>query len=94
MTVAIDPALLKVYVGKFRLAGSYYMFAKEKNTLTVSTVRDSKRRLQSALGSEFFYESVDGAARFLPDHAGNVDYVILHQSGKNMLGKRVRPERS
>lgn len=61
MTVAVDPALLNDYVGKFRLAGSYYVFAKEKNTLTVSTVRDSKRRLQSALGSEFFYESVDGA---------------------------------
>jgi hypothetical protein len=92
--IAITPAALSAYAGRYRLAPNFDLVVRvDGNQLRVTASGQSEFPVYASGPDEFFYKAVDAQLTFQRDAGGNLTGVVLHQSGRSMPGPRVTPER-
>lgn len=88
--VAVDPAVLAPYVGKYQLApGTLFDVTLEGGRLKVQLSNQPRYPVYAESPTTFFYRVVDAQITFVKDESGKVTGLILHQGGFDQLAKRV-----
>ena len=88
--IEIDPAILDDYVGKYQLQGSaVFHVTKEDDSLMVQLTGQEKYPVYPESEVKFFYKIVDAQITFLKDNNGNVDRLMLNQSGQELIAPKI-----
>lgn len=88
--VAIDPAVLEAYVGRYQLAPDFVLtVTRDGSRLFVQATAQPKLEIFASSPREFFYKVVDARITFERDDTGRVTGLVLHQNGRNMPATRV-----
>ena len=89
--IALNPKLYDAYVGRYDLSPTFILrITKEGNRLYVQATGQPKVELFPEAEADFFAKEVDAQITFVKDEQGQVNQLILHQSGQNLSAKRVR----
>jgi serine-type D-Ala-D-Ala carboxypeptidase/endopeptidase len=89
--IAIDPAKLDAYVGVYELAPTFSIaITKEGGALFGQATGQTKFQLFPETETDFFFKVTDAQITFVRDAAGKIDSIVLHQSGANTPGKRIK----
>jgi len=87
--VAVEPAVLRDYVGTYRLFSDFKLTVTlEDGRLMVQATGQEKFPVFAASETEFFYKVVDARITFERDAAGKVKRLVLHQNGRDLPGIR------
>ena len=87
--VAIDPAILERYVGRYELAPGFIIaITREGNHLFGQPTAQAKAELFAEDEHNFFLKVVDAQLTFETDASGRATRLILHQNG-DRPGKRI-----
>ncbi len=88
--VAVGPAILAPYVGKYQLApGTLFDVTVEGGQLKVKLSNQPRYPVYAESETTFFYKVVEAQITFVKDDSGKVTGLILHQGGFDQLAKRV-----
>ena len=88
--VAVDPALLAQYAGRYSLApGAVLDCLVEERHLACQLTGQPRFPVYAESPSSFFYKVVDAQLTFTRDAAGAVDAVVLHQGGADRRAARI-----
>lgn len=88
--IAVDPATLAAYVGRYDLApGMPLDISLDKDQLAARAARQNTYPLFAKTPEHFFYLAVDAQIEFQRDGTGTVTGLILHQGGRTLAAKRV-----
>lgn len=88
--IAVDPTVLERYAGKYQLAPTFIItVTREGNRLFAQATAQPKFELFAETERDFFLKAVDAQITFVPDLAGRVTKVILHQGGRDQEAKRM-----
>ena len=91
IAVEVAEEILDTYVGEYELApGLIVMVTLEGGALFAQVTGQGKLALLAESETEFFLSAVDAQVSFTKDAAGNVTGMILHQSGVDQQGDKVR----
>jgi len=91
IAVEVAEEILDTYVGEYELApGLIVMVTLEGGALFAQVTGQGKLALLAESETEFFLRAVDAQVSFTKDAAGNVTGMILHQSGVDQQGDKVR----
>ena len=90
--VALDPATLGDYVGKYRGAFGVLEVVLKSNHLEAQITGQPAFPIYARAGDAFFYKIVDAQLDFERDAAGKVVAVVLHQDGGHIRAPRVVTE--
>ena len=83
--VAIDPAILDKYIGRYELAPTFVIVVtRDGNRLFAQATAQPKFEIFPMSETKFFYNVVDAQISF------SEDGLVLHQNGMEMPGKRLR----
>ncbi len=83
--VAIDPAKLAVFAGRFALTPKVTITATPKDgRLMVRLTGQDEAEVFPESDTTFFYRIVNAQLTFIPGADGMADAVILHQNGRNL----------
>jgi CubicO group peptidase (beta-lactamase class C family) len=86
-----DPATYKKYVGEFLFNEKYLLvFSVKDNQLIMESAVKNDIPMAPEGGNTFKTGTSDAHVEFVPDKRGVVNKAILHQSGQNFEGKRVK----
>ncbi len=86
-----DPATYKKYVGEFLFNEKYLLiFSIKNNELIAASVVNNTIQMIPEGGNTFKTGASDARVEFMPDKHGVVNKAILHQSGQNFTGTRVK----
>ncbi len=89
--VAADTAVLESYVGTYELAPSFAItITRENERLFAQATGQDRFELFAESKAKFYLKVVDAQVSFIPNSAGEIDQLTLHQNGQNMPGKRLR----
>jgi serine-type D-Ala-D-Ala carboxypeptidase/endopeptidase len=90
--IAVDPAVLEKYTGKYQIAPSMSMtITRDGGRLFTQITGQQPFELFAESAKEFFLKDVDAQLTFRTDEQGNATEVVLHQAGRDMPCKRVAP---
>ncbi len=90
--IAIDPATLQDYVGKFELRpGTLFDVTLADGQLAVQFTGQSVFPVYPSAKDKFFYKVVDAQIDFERDPCGAVTALVLHQGGRNLRAPRSMP---
>lgn len=88
--IAVDPALFDRYAGRYQLAPAFIVtVTREGDRLFLQATGQPKFELLAETERDFFIREVDAQLTFVPDFAGRVTKVILHQNGVDQEAKRI-----
>jgi hypothetical protein len=88
--VAVDPKLFDRYAGHYQLAQNFVLtITREGDRLFVQATGQPKFELFAESETEYFLKVVDAQITFETDAGGAVNRLVLHQSGRDMPGKRI-----
>ena len=90
--IALPASALSQLVGEYELAqGFEIIVAMQGDSLTVRSIPGGATvRLWPESSSEFFVKEVDAQLTFTRDSSGKVTGLVLHQYGRNRVGKKIR----
>lgn len=87
--VAVNPEILKNYVGQYELApGFIFDVIVENNQLMVQVTGQPHFPVFPESETKFFYKVVDAQLTFQKDGNGKVTSLILHQGGRDQTAKK------
>ncbi len=87
--VAVDPAVLQRYVGKYELAPFFAITVTlEDGQLMAQATGQDKYPVFAESDTKFFYKIVDAQLTFEVDADGKAAKLILHQNGADVPGTR------
>lgn len=87
--VAMDPSLLKNYVGEYEVGpGFTVMVTLEEGRLMIEPTGQSKDPIFPESESLFFLKNVDAQVEFVEDDSGKVTGLIIHQGGQKIPAKK------
>lgn len=88
--ISLDPKLLDVYVGRYRLApDSILTVTREENRLFVQATGQQKAEIFPESEREFFFKVVDAQITFKTNNQGRTTGLVLHQNGDHPA-KRIK----
>ena len=89
--VAVDPALLDRYVGRYQLAPTFVIdVTREGGAMFIQATNQPRIRIFPASEREFFLTAVDARITFVPGTAGGpAAALILHQNGVDQTARRI-----
>ena len=88
--IAVDSALFDRYAGQYQLVPGFILnITREDNRLYLRATGQPKFELFAESERDFFIKEVDAQVTFVPDLAGRVQKVILHQNGGDHEAKRI-----
>lgn len=88
--VAIDPAILDRYPGRYQLSPGFWIdVTREGEELFVQATGQPKLRILPESETRFFLEEVDAALEFHGAEGGRADSLTLFQAGQEMQGERI-----
>ncbi len=88
--VAVDPALLARYVGKYELApGMHFDVRLDGDHLAIKLGSQPRFPVFAESESKFFYQVIEAQITFIQDDAGKVTSLILHQGGLDQTAKKI-----
>jgi CubicO group peptidase (beta-lactamase class C family) len=88
--IEIDPAILERYVGQYQLAPGFFInISLEDGRLKGQATGQEVVDLYPESDTNFFLKVVDAQLSFLNEGDAPASQVTLHQSGQNIVGKRV-----
>lgn len=89
--VRLDDAVLKQYVGRYRLApGAVFEITLQDSQLMAQLTGQPAYPVYASAKDEFFYTVVDAQLSFKRNPQGKVDALILHQNGADRRAPRIR----
>lgn len=89
--VKIPPELLGDYVGKYQLRPGFIITVTTENEkLMVQATGQPKFEVYPETETKFFLTVVDAQITFLRDDNGEVNRLMLHQGGAELVGKKSR----
>lgn len=88
-SVALDPALLRDYVGRYTLGnGAQFAVTVEHGQLFAQLTGQAAYPVYAKAKDRFFYTVVDAQLDFERDAAGKVVALVLHQNGNDLRAPR------
>jgi hypothetical protein len=85
--VELDRSVLAGYVGTYQLAPDFSLvFTLEGGQLMAQVTNQLKLPIFPESETKFFYKAVDAEVEFFSDSAGHIEYVVLHQNGRDHRG--------
>jgi CubicO group peptidase (beta-lactamase class C family) len=89
--IAVDPAILKQYVGEYQLAPGFTItISLDENGLKGQATGQPAFDLYAEKENLFFLKVVDARVEFVKDANGNVTELILYQNGQQPHGKKIK----
>lgn len=89
--VTLDPAILDTYVGEYELVPGFTItVTRVGNALFGQASGQPKFQMAAESPTEFFLRVVDAQISFVKDSTGTVMGLVLHQSGQDAPGRRIR----
>jgi hypothetical protein len=89
-TVAVEPALLKSYAGKYALSLVFVITVTvEDGKLMAQATGQPKFEIFPESPTKFFYKVVDAQIEFEKGKDGKVNKLILHQNGQDLPGVKL-----
>lgn len=86
----VDPKIYDSYAGDYEFSTNFVLtITSEDGKLMGQITGQPKAELFSTSETEFFLKVVDAQITFVRDEQGQVTRLILHQNGRNQLGRRV-----
>jgi hypothetical protein len=87
--VEVDPKVLKTYTGYFEITPDFGLnVTLEGGKLFVQGTNQEKIPVVAEGKEKFYSKLVNAHIFFVPNDAGEVNYLVLHQGGANMRGTR------
>jgi CubicO group peptidase (beta-lactamase class C family) len=91
VAVAVDAKVLDGYVGDYELAPGFVITVTREGTRLFAQATGQPRfELFASAPAEFFLKVVDAQLSFHVASGGRADALVLHQSGRDLPGKRTR----
>jgi CubicO group peptidase (beta-lactamase class C family) len=88
--IAVDPAILDKYVGRYALAPTFIIaITKEGNSLFLQATAQPKFPIFAESERKFFLKVVDAQVTFEADETGRATGLVLHQNGMDQKAKRI-----
>ncbi|HYC59303.1 MAG TPA: serine hydrolase [Thermoanaerobaculia bacterium] len=88
--IAIDPALIPLYVGRYQLAPTFILdITRDGNHLFVQATAQPKFELFAETQRDFFLKDVDAQVTFVLEGPGPAPKIILHQGGVDQEATRI-----
>jgi CubicO group peptidase (beta-lactamase class C family) len=88
--IAVDPAVLQRYVGKYELSPTFIIaVTRENNRLFAQPTEQPRFEIFAETDHDFFLKAVDAQISFVVDGTGRVTKAILHQNGVDQDAKRI-----
>jgi CubicO group peptidase (beta-lactamase class C family) len=88
--VAVDPATLDRYTGRYQLAPGFVLtVTRDAERLFVQATGQPKLEVFAESPKEFYYEVVDAQITFEAGETGPALGLVLHQGGRDMPAKRI-----
>jgi CubicO group peptidase (beta-lactamase class C family) len=89
--INVDPKILESYVGEYQLTPNLVIsITKEGDKMFLQATGQQKVDLFAQTETEFFLTVIDAQISFVKDDKGQVDHLVLHQSGQNIPAKKVK----
>ena len=89
--IAVDPAILKQYVGEYQLAPNFIITVSfSENGLKAQATGQPQFDLYAEKENVFFLKVVEAKVEFVKDAKGNVTELILYQNGQQPHGKKIK----
>ena len=89
--IVVAAEILEDYVGEYPLSPQFSIAVTlEDGALFAQATGQAKLPVYAESESKFFLKAVDAQISFQRDESGAVTSLILHQNGRNQLGKKVR----
>ena len=89
--VKVAPAVYDAYVGEYELAPGFVLaITKEGEKLMAQATGQPKVEIFPESETKFLLRVVDAQITFVKDESGRVTNLILHQSGRDVPGKKVK----
>lgn len=90
MAIEVDSQIYDIYAGEYELTPKFIItITKEDNKLFARATGQDKFEIYPESLTKYFYKVADAQITFVQDDRGSVSQFILHQSGKEMPGKRI-----
>jgi hypothetical protein len=87
--IEVSPDVLARYVGRYQLAPQFALeVSVVDGKLYVHPTGQPVLRLWAETETRFFLKEVDAVIDFVKDASGGVTGVVLHQNGRDVVGKR------
>lgn len=87
--IAVNPEILKSYVGQYELMpGFLFDVIVENDQLMVQITGQPRFQVFPESETKFFYKVVDAQLTFQKDGNGKVTSLILHQGGRDQIAKK------
>jgi CubicO group peptidase (beta-lactamase class C family) len=92
-TMALDPAILRRYPGKYALSPAFTITITPRDStgLNLQATGQGRLRLYPSSPVDFFLSAVEASITFEVDDAGRVQALVLHQNGAHQRAAR-QPE--
>lgn len=88
--VAVDPAVLERYVGRYELTPAFAIeVTREGDALFVQATGQPRFRVYAASPTRFFLRAVEAEIAFTQDASSAVTGLVLYQAGRETPGRRV-----
>jgi hypothetical protein len=88
--IAVDPAVLQRYVGKYQLNPAFIITVTREDThLFAQATAQPRFEIFPETERDFFLKVVDAQLTFVTDMTGKVTKAVLHQNGIDQDAKRV-----
>jgi CubicO group peptidase (beta-lactamase class C family) len=89
--IAVDTALLKQYVGQYKLADNFMLTVSlENGQLMLQATGQQSNELFAERENFFFMKLQDLQVEFLKDPDGHVDHLILYQYSKKFFANKIK----
>jgi serine-type D-Ala-D-Ala carboxypeptidase/endopeptidase len=91
--VRVDPKTLESYAGHYLLGLTGIMtITRDGDRLYAQIVGQPRFRIYPGSDKNFYWRVVAAKVDFETDETGKVRKLVLHQNGKDITGRRIRPE--
>jgi hypothetical protein len=88
-SIAVDPAVLATYVGKYELTPTRsIVITLENGQLTEQVTNQQKFPIFPQSENKFFLKVVDAQLEFFREANGQISHLVLHQYGHDTRGER------
>jgi CubicO group peptidase (beta-lactamase class C family) len=88
--MAVDPAILERYVGRYQLAPTFIItITRDGNQLTVQATGQPPFAIYPSSETEFFLKVVEARITFNVAEDSTVESLTLHQNGQDMPGRKI-----
>jgi D-alanyl-D-alanine-carboxypeptidase/D-alanyl-D-alanine-endopeptidase len=88
VAIALDPKLLREYVGSYSSAAGTFAITLDNDTLYVQLAAQPRAPLYASANDRFFLKVVDAQIDFNRNASGIIDSLTLHQGGQDLTAIR------